>query len=298
MAKSQDSPGPIGRTVYDVASTLSAVAGADPSDPATAGASPTDYTARLSTTALQGKRIAVISSTTDPYPAMVSALQARGATVVVRSVGTPSDTPSIVPTEFKRDLNAYLSGTTGSAAKSLQEIIDYNKAHPVEGLKYQQGELLAAQAVDLTEPATKAAYEANLAAGKAANQAVIDSVLNNGTPSDPSDDFDAILVPNGDRSIGYADRAGYPVLTVPAGYGATASSNGHNPIGVSLIGAAFSEAELLADGYALEQATAVRLAPSYTNPSMWRCVPGSTFFTGELCNPGDRQLELAGRKPW
>jgi amidase len=297
LAKSQDSPGPIGRTVHDVASTLSAIAGADPSDQATAGASPTNYTAGLSTTALQGKRIAVISSTTSPYPAMVSALQAQGATVAVTSIGTPSDTPSIVSTEFKRDLNAYLSGTTGSAAKSLQEIIDYNNANPVEGLKYQQGELLAAQAVDLTEPATKAAYEANLAAGMAANRAVIDSVLNNGTPSDPSDDFDAILVPGGDRSIGYADRAGYPVLTVPAGYGATASSNGHNPIGVSLIGAAFSEAELLADGYALEQATAVRLAPSYTNPSMWRCVRGSTFFTGELCNPGDRQLELASRKP-
>ncbi|AWS47951.1 hypothetical protein DKM19_48405 [Streptosporangium sp. 'caverna'] len=54
---------------------------------------------------------------------------------------------------------------------------------------------------------------------------------------------------------------------------------------------AFGEAPLLADGYALEQATNVRLAPSSTNPSMWRCVPGSTFFTGELCDPGDRLLE-------
>ena len=51
-----------------------------------------------------------------------------------------------------------------------------------------------------------------------------------------------------------------------------------------------SEAKLLADGYALEQATNVRLAPSFTNPSMWRCVPGSTFFTAELCHPGDPQL--------
>jgi amidase len=90
--------------------------------------------------------------------------------------------------------------------------------------------------------------------------------------------------------IGIADRAGYPVRTIPAGYGATASSAGHNPIGVTLIGTAFSETTLLADAYALERATNVRLAPSYTNPSMWRCVPGSTFFTGELCNPGDRQL--------
>jgi amidase len=294
VASSQDAPGPMGRSVYDVASTLSVIAGADPRDPATTGTRSTDYTSGLSTTALQGKRIAVIASTTDPYLAMVSTLQAQGATVVVTSIGTPTAVPSVVPTEFKRDVNAYLSGTKGSGPKSLQQIIDYNNANPVEGLKYQQGELISAQAVDLSDPATKSAYEANLAAGKAASQAVIDNVLNNGTPGDPGDDFDTILVPNGDRTIGYADRAGYPVLTVPAGYGATDSSNGHNPIGVSLIGAAFSEARLLGDGYALEQAKAVRLAPSYTNPSMWRCVPGSTFFTGEFCNPGDRLLELKG----
>ena len=76
------------------------------------------------------------------------------------------------------------------------------------------------------------------------------------------------------------------MLTVPAGFGTAGA--GRNPIGVTFVGAAFSEAKLLAAGYAFEQATNVRLAPSFTNPSMWRCVPGSTFFTRELCNPGDR----------
>jgi amidase len=267
------------------------LAGKDPRDPATALAPrPTDYTAALSPNALQGKRIAVLSSTAVPYATMVNQLQSLGATTTVVTIGTPT-TPSVLPTEFKRDLDAYLSGIPGQGAKSLQGIIDYNAANPVEGLKYQQGELLAAQATDLSDPAAADAYAANLAAGKASTQALIDGILNNGTPTDPSDDFDAIMVPNGDASVGVADRAGYPLLTVPAGYGATASSSGHDPIGVTFIGTAFSEARLLADGYALEQATTVRLAPSYTNPSMWRCVPGSTFFTAELCNPGDRQLE-------
>jgi Asp-tRNA(Asn)/Glu-tRNA(Gln) amidotransferase A subunit family amidase len=303
VAKSQDSPGPIGRTVYDVATGLDVLAGADPRDPATAGAPvPADYTAALSPNALQGKRIAVLSSTAVAYATMVSQLQSLGATTTVVTIGTPAATPSVLPTEFKRDLNAYLSGIPGQGAKSLQGIIDYNTANPVEGLKYQQGELLAAQATDLSDPGAAATYATNLAAGKAATQGLIDGILDNGTPADPSDDFDAIMVPNGDASVGVADRAGYPLLTVPAGYGATASSSGHDPVGVTFIGTAFSEARLLADGYALEQATKVRLAPSYTNPSMWRCVPGSTFFTSELCNPGDRQLEpdvvlpaLAGR---
>ena len=73
------------------------------------------------------------------------------------TIGTPSPTASIVATEFKRDLNAYLAGTQGGA-KSLQGIIDYNNANPVEGLKYQQGELLAAQAIDLSDPTTAATY--------------------------------------------------------------------------------------------------------------------------------------------
>jgi len=291
VARSQDSPGPLTRTVFDAAMTLSVLVGKDSSDPASTAPPVADYTAGLTPNALAGKRIAVISSTTGPYPAMVTAVQAAGATTVQVTIGAAPDTPSIVHTEFKRDLDAYLGGrfAKGSrGAESLEEIIGYNDAHPVEGLKYQQNQLVANQAVDLTDPATLASYTADLAAGKAASQAVIDSVLGNGTPGDPSDDFDAVLVPTSNALINVADRAGYPALTIPAGYGT--GSAGRNPIGVTLVGTAYSEANLLAGGYALEQATQVRLAPSWTNPSMWRCVRGSTFFTGEFCNPGDRLL--------
>ena len=153
---------------------------------------------------------------------------------------------------------------------------------------WAQTQLVTDQTVDLTDPATLASYTANLTTGKAASRAVIDGVLGNGTPGDLSDDFDAVLVPTANALINVADRAGYPALTIPAGYGT--GSTGRNPIGVTLVGTAYSEAKLLADGYAFEQATQVRLAPSWTNPSMWRCVPGSTFFTGQFCNPGDRLL--------
>jgi len=189
--------------------------------------------------------------------------------------------------EFKRDLDAYLPGLRipKDGARSLEQIIAYNDANPVEGLKYQQGELIAAQAVDLSDPATAATYEADKAAGLASNQALIDTILNNGTLDDLTDDFDVIVVPSGNALVGIADRAGYPVLTVPAGYGT--GNAGRNPIGVTFVGAAFSEDTLLAAGYAFEQATNVRLAPSFTNPSMWRCVPGSVFFSPHHCHPGD-----------
>jgi Asp-tRNA(Asn)/Glu-tRNA(Gln) amidotransferase A subunit family amidase len=278
--------------VWDAALALQTIAGPDAADDATSGApvSP-DYLTGLVTTALAGKRVAVIDFTTEPYPTAVAAIQALGATTVVVSVGTPSpDVPSIVARELERDLDAYLATlrVRKGSAKSLQEIVAYNEANPVEGLKYQQGELLEALAVDLSDPATAAAYESDRATGKAASQAVIDALLNGGTPDDPSDDVEVIVVPSGDSLVGIADRAGYPVLTVPAGYGT--GSRGRNPIGVTFVGAAFDEADLLAAGYAFEQATSVRLAPSFTNPSMFRCVPGSTFFAPYNCHPGDRYL--------
>nr|WP_231127215.1 amidase family protein [Motilibacter aurantiacus] len=292
VSRTQDSPGPITKTVYDAALSLQAMAGADAADPATAGAPvAADYLSGLTPTALSGKRVAVVSSTAAPFPAAVTTVQGLGATTVTKTAGTPSPNPaSIVTRELERDLDAYLADTAGTGAKSLAEVVAYNSANPVEGLKYQQRDLLAAQAVDLTDPATAAAYEADKAAGLASNKAVIDTVLDNGTPGDPSDDFDVVMAPAGSALVNVADRAGYPVLTVPAGYGT--GSAGRNPIGVTFIGSAFSEAKLLAAGYAFEQATNVRKAPSWTNPSMWRCVPGSTFFTAELCNPGDPLISL------
>jgi Asp-tRNA(Asn)/Glu-tRNA(Gln) amidotransferase A subunit family amidase len=115
---------------------------------------------------------------------------------------------------------------------------------------------------------------------------LLDAILNGGTPEDPSDDVDVIVIPNDDDLFDIVDQAGYPMLTIPAGYGT--GRTGRNPIGVTFVGGAFDEAEILAAGYAVEQEMDVRLAPSFTNPSMWRCVPGSDFFSPHHCHPGDR----------
>ncbi len=295
-AKSQDSPGPIARSVFDVATQLQVLAGEDPDDPATVGTPPVpNYMDVLSGNEMTGKRIAVISSTTAPYPAAITAVGALSGQTFVKTIGTPAAVPSIVGTEFKRDLNAYLSDVPGSGAKSLQQIIDYNAANSAEGLKFQQGELTAAQAVDLSDSATAATYATNKSSGLAANKAVIDTLLDNATPGDPADDMDAVMVPSGNALVGIADRAGYPVLTVPAGFGT--AGNGRNPIGVTFVGAPFSERKLLSIGNALELTMNVRQAPSYTNPSMWRCVPYSTFFSPHHCNPGDLQTGAAAGGP-
>jgi Asp-tRNA(Asn)/Glu-tRNA(Gln) amidotransferase A subunit family amidase len=304
LAKSQDSPGPIGQTVTDVAMALGVLAGPDPKDPASeAQPNPVpDYMAGLSSTALSGKKIAVVSSTTAPYPTAVSELATLGATTTVVTPGAATKAASIVPYEFHRDLDSYLSTAPEGTAKSLQQVIEYNNANPTEGLKFQQNGLLAAEATETTNPATTATYEENLAQGKAEDKAIIDSIITNGTP-ETGDDYAGIMVPSGSSLVGIADRAGYPVLSVPAGFGAENSSTGGDPIGVEFIGTAYSEAQLLDDGFALEEGLKARQlgpeymkaspnpgfngSPSQTNQSMWRCLPGSSFFKPYACNIGE-----------
>jgi amidase len=311
VARSQDSPGPIGQTVTDVATALGVLAGPDPSDPATLGQPVPNYLTGLSTTALNGKKVAVIEKVTSvPYPEAVAELGALGATTNAVTPGTGTTAPSVIPYELHAGLDSFLSNSKGfteasKGAKSLQEIIEYNSANPAEALKYGQAGLLAAEAVQTGNPATKATYEENLAKGKKEDQELIDGILKAGEDT-------AIMVPAGSALIGIADRAGYPVLTVPAGFGLQNSSTGGDPIGVSFIGTAFSEAKLLADGYAFEQGMKARQsgpaymvsttfpnsglsgAPSETNQSMFRCVTGSAFAKPYDCNPGELETPLPG----
>jgi amidase len=307
LAKSMDSPGPIGQTVSDVAMALNVLAGPDPSDPATAGQPSTlpDYTAGLSTTALSGKKIAVVNSTTVPYPTAVTELGTLGATTTVVTPGAATKAPSVLPYEFHRDLDNYLSTSPEGTAKSLQAVIEYNSANATEGLKFQQNGLLAAEATETTNPTTTTTYEENLSKGQTEDRAVIDNIINNGTPSEPGDDYAGLMVPSGSALVGIADRAGYPVLTVPAGFAAENSSTGADPIGVDFIGTAYSEAQLLDDGFALEEGLKARQlgpefmksaanpgfngSPSQTNQSMFRCLTGSSFYKPYDCNVDEKE---------
>jgi amidase len=305
VARSQDSPGPVGQTVTDVADELNALAGPDAGDPATAGQpNPLpNYTAGLATGALSGKHIAVVSTATGfsagvaaVYGTAVTELGTLGASTTVVTPGAATTAPSVIPYEFHHGMDAFLAATPGSGPKSLAQVIAYNNANPVEGLKFGQDGLTNAESVDYTDPATTSSYQANLAQGRSQDRAVIDGILGSGP-------YSAIMVPEGSPLVGVADRAGYPVLTVPAGYGLQNSSTGGDPIGVDFIASAYAEPELLDDAYAFEQSTNVRTAgPAYmitptnastfsgaaseTNQSMWRCVPGSAFYNPYKCNAG------------
>jgi amidase len=296
VAKSQDAAGPIAQTVTDAATELEVLTG-------TSGT----YTPGLTTTALNGKKLAVVAtkaeseqSTTEKplVPSYLGAEQAAvaaGATTTVVTPGAATTAPSVIPYEFHRDLNAYLAGQPAPGAKTLAEVIAYNAAHPLEGLKFGQTGLTASQAVETENAGTKTAYEENLAKGRTEDRAVIDNILTAGP-------YGAIMVPSYSTLVDVADRAGYPVLTLPAGFGIQNSSVGGDPVGVDLIGTKESEASLLDYAYALEQSLQARQvgpafmraknpevsgAPSETNQSMFRCVVGSEFYKPYDCNPGE-----------
>ncbi len=290
VAKSQDSPGPIGQTVTDVATQLQVIAGSDFKDPATTGAPAVpDYLAGLDETALNGATIAVIDNGSESvntkvvYETALTTVAGLGATTSVFAEPTPT-LPEVTIEELGRDLDAYLAGLSGGNAGSLDEIVEYDKDNSAEGLKYQQGDLLAAAAVDLSDPAELGAYETELDESREGAAAAIDAILDAGTPAEPSDDRDLIMVPFERKLVDLADKAGYPVLSVFGGYGI--EQMGRNPVGVTFIAAPYEEAQLLAAGFAFESATTARSAPSFTNPSMWRCVPLSEFYSPHHCRPG------------
>ncbi|HEY0278869.1 MAG TPA: amidase family protein [Solirubrobacterales bacterium] len=300
VAKSQDAPGPIAQTVKDTATELEALTGK-------AGA----YSPGLTTNALFGKSIAVVA-TAEPakrsaaegvYVSAENQLNNLGATFTKVTPGPATTAASVLPYEFKAGLDEYLGAAPSPGAGTLAAVIAYDEAHPVEGLKFGEAGLTAAEAVDLA--GTKTTYETELAKGKTEDQAVIDTALTGGG-------YSAIMVPQGSSLVGIADRAGYPVITLPAGFGLRDSSTGGDPIAVDLIGTKESEATLLADAYALEQGMKARQlgpefmraanpsvsgAPSETNQSMFRCVEGSAFYKPYDCNPGEvgfEALKIAG----
>ena len=154
--------------------------------------------------------------------------------------------------------------------KSLADIIAYNDAHADEALKFGQTQLTASQAIDLSDPATNAAYVANRDGGRAATRAAIDNALT-------TNNLDAIMTPSGTLT-GTGARAGYPQIVVPAGYNAA----NRRPVGIAFNGTAYSEEKLLAFAYAYEQATKLRKPVSEINPAVWRCCAGNP----RSCAPG------------
>ena len=274
-AHSQDTAGPMARSVRDAAILLTAMTGIDADDPVTAAAEiHHDYSANLTADGLSGKRIGVIRSYygagSDPgvekvLEASIAALKAQGAEIVddihIAIGDMYEDEDTVFLYELKADLAAYFN-TSGAPVESLADVIAFNKAHADTVMPFfgQDYFLLAQESGPLTDEA----YQAALENSKRAARAGIDGALN-------EDELDALIAPtngpawmidhvNGDTfSVGSSSLAavsGYPNITVPAGFVSGL------PIGLSFIGKPWNEKQLIEIAYAFEQATGVRRAPA------------------------------------
>lgn len=280
IAHSQDTAGPMCRTVGDAALLLGALTGVDARDPATAaseGHAHSDYTPFLDAGGLRGARIGVWRDRFGFHEKVDTALEA--ALRAMRDAGAemidPVDIPSIgeigdaefevLLYEFKTDLNAYLAARgEDTKPRTLLDLIRFNQAHAAQEMPYFQQEIF--EKAQAKGPLTERAYRDALATcrTKSRDQG-LDRVLREHR-------LDAIVAPtggpawktdliNGDHFSGGSSSAaavsGYASITVPAGFVFGL------PIGLSFLGAAWSEPKLLAIAFAFEQATHIRQPPRF-----------------------------------
>jgi amidase len=282
IAHSQDTAGPMARTVRDAAILLGALTGVDPRDSATrasAGHSQTDYRSSLDKDGLRGARIGVArkrytgySPETDKvFTAALDLMRQHGATIVdpadIETAGKTDDSEfELLLYEFKADLNAYLSGVEPSIGiKSLADVMAFNTKNASRELRYFGQEIM--EQADKKGPLTDRKYLDDLANNRRLMGAQgIDATI-------AKHKLDAIVAPtqgpawlidlvNGDAGGGGsftapAAVAGYPHVTVPMG-----QVRGL-PVGLSFVGRAWSEATLLKLAYAFEQAAPARRKPTF-----------------------------------
>jgi amidase len=267
ISVTQDTAGPMTRTVRQAAELLTIIAGTDPADSSTVEADKRkmDYAAALDGASLKGKRLGLMRfasgfGTDVALDQALAVLRAQGAEIVeIKDFGGPKERPKqleVLLSEFKVGLNAYLATTpTSVTTRTLADVIAFNKANPRELSLFGQDLFEKAEATKgLNDPDYKKARDQGIAyAGKNG----IDRLLE-------ANKVDALIGPtvaaawpidavHGDQypggGAGYlAAIAGYPHLTVPMG-----QVKGL-PVGLSFIGPKWSEALLLGLGYAFEQA--------------------------------------------
>jgi amidase len=261
IAKSFDTAGPMARNVADAAAVLGAIAGTDPSDPRTADAdrhlpAGRDYVAGLSLDGLKGVRLGYEPRSDNAiFDQSLKDLEAAGA-VLVPIDGGNSDSVSILElpllfNEFKFGLNDYLANVAGEGlpVHDLTEIIVYDQQHP-DRFPYGQDLLITSDATPGLDPLSDVSIIPVLAANR---RAADDLFASNGVA--------ALIGPNAPYT-GLGAAAGYPTVTVPAGY------DGSDPQGLSFFGPAWSEPDLLRFAYAYEQASHARQPPTAITPSL------------------------------
>jgi amidase len=265
ISHTQDTVGIHGRTVADAAAVLGPLTGPDPRDAATqnpdARAFP-DYTRFLDAGALRGARIGVARTNGFGVSSAVDAIITR-AIAAMRNAGAVIVDPANIPTqgqlgggtettlllfEFKHDLDAYLSTRAGVPIRTLADAIAFNQAHAAQELALFGQELFVqAQAKnDLSDPAYRSALSRSLSLSRAQG---IDRVMGDLR-------LDALVAPTAFSSTPSA-QAGYPIVTVPAGF------SSRLPVDISFIGQAFTEPRLIALAFAFERLTMARRPPAF-----------------------------------
>jgi len=280
IAHSQDTAGPMGRTVADAATLLGAMVGVDPRDPATAGSAgkfKTDYTTFLDPRGLKGMRLGVPRAhyfgQSPKGDALIEAalqvLKDQGAVIVdpadIATLGKFDDSEfDVLLYEFKADLNVYLSQLGPGAPGTLEDLIAWNADHADQELKYF-GQELFVQAQG-KGPLTDQAYLDALAKDhQMARTDGIDATMDKyrldaivALTNSPPGLIDLV---NGDAggfsSSTVAAVAGYPSVTVPAGYAFGL------PVGISFFGRPWTEGTLIKAAYAYEQASKLRVKPAF-----------------------------------
>jgi amidase len=283
IAHTQDTAGPMARSVRDAAILLSAMAAgndehtapdAKSGRPMPAGP---DYTQHLNPAGLKGRRIGVVRKYFGFHPDVdkiintaLDALKAQGATLVdpadIATIGQFDDAElTVLLYELKADLNRYLSMLgSGAPVHSLKDIIEFNERHADKEMPYFGQDLfLKAEAKG---PLTSKEYlDALHKCGRLARKEGIDAVMD-------KHKLDALVAPtdspawmtdlvDGDHFLGGSSTAaavaGYPGITVPAGYVRGL------PVGISFFGRAWSEPILIELAYSFEQATKHRRPPGF-----------------------------------
>jgi amidase len=266
----QDTAGPMTRTVADAAALLTAMAGPDPADPATAAAAghATDYATFLDLAALDGARLGIWRAGSAPADAAtlavletsLAAMSRRGAQLIdpvdladVDKMGEPEF--AALTHEFKHDINAYLAELGGDHPADLAGLIEFNNRHAADVLSHF-GQELFEQAEATSGDLSDAGYlEARSAASRIARDGLdaafsdfhLDAVI--ALTGHPVWLTDHVLGDyHGWGTSGPAAVSGYPSITVPAGRVSGL------PVGVSFIGPAWSEPRLIALAHAFEAA--------------------------------------------
>jgi amidase len=276
ISRSQDTAGPMTRSVADAAALLTAIAASDSNDvdTADAGRHATDYTAHLRPDALRGARVGVVRKSMGFHPDVDAAMEraivtmrAAGATVIdanIPTAGTWDDVElQVLLYEFKDGLPRYLASRQ-APVRSLAELIAFDKAHAAREMPWFGQELF--EQAEAKGPLTDRAYlDARRKARQLAGPRGLDAALRAqhldalvAPASGPAWRTDVIL---GDHftgaGYGAAAVAGYPSLTVPMG-----DSHGL-PLGIVFMGTAWSEPRLIELGYAFEQLARARHAPRF-----------------------------------